>query len=340
MFCKVEFKHNEHERVVYVIHHVKTRKVYVGTSINPNKSVYKHYWLLSRNQHHNRILQEIYNDSKDLYHVYYVVKEKEDRQKIKNALIEYFVKEGRSLNPIVGSLVPDEEISEKAKTVALQSDTDPTIRLGVPPEKDNEKFLELITLDELSLYGVEGLDNVTEDVCFGSKIPGVYVIYHPKTEQFYIGSTSNLYTRLITHRHALKRNKHQNYNLQTAYNEDPLIKASCFMVKNREHAYQIEQYLLEVNWETKQLFNSSPDARNSLALVSYKGVVFSDTRRENMSKARKISNAGATPRKVCINGVVYTSVRDAARSLGLNFSTVHRWINGNTEEYKDWFYVD
>jgi len=340
MFSEVEFKHDERERVIYIIHHVKTRKAFVGISNTPNRRVYKHYRLLKNNRHPNLELQEAYNDSPNIYHVYYIAKEKDNLHELKKGLIDYYTKQKRSLNAGTNQQTNGTETTTQVMELAERSEEDYSIRLNSPSGVVSEKFVDLVMQEEIQLLGIEGLEVITEQVCFGSTIPGAYVIHHPETGQSYIGSTSNLYSRLLTHRNSLKKNKHANSCLQKAYIDSPTIKAVCFKAKDREHAYQIEQALLQANWDSGVLFNSSPDAKNALASFIYKGVVFTEEHRANMRKSRRKSTAGAPVRKVSIHGVVYPSVRDAARTLNLNFSSVQRWVNRDTEKYKDWFYVD
>jgi hypothetical protein len=46
---------------IYMIKNSKTKQVYVGSSINLSDREYKHFWMLNRNQHYNRYLQNSYN---------------------------------------------------------------------------------------------------------------------------------------------------------------------------------------------------------------------------------------------------------------------------------------
>ena len=44
-------------------------------------------------------------------------------------------------------------------------------------------------------------------------------------------------------------------------------------------------------------------------------------------------------RKVSIQGVIYDSIVEAAKALGLYTSIVRQRLNSKTERTKDWFYV-
>jgi group I intron endonuclease len=45
-------------------------------------------------------------------------------------------------------------------------------------------------------------------------------------------------------------------------------------------------------------------------------------------------------RRVSVNGIIYDSLNDAARSFGINPGTAYYRINATTDAYKEWFYID
>ncbi len=51
------------------------------------------------------------------------------------------------------------------------------------------------------------------------KISGIYMILNLKNGKSYIGSSREIYQRLMKHRYELRRNKHSNAHLQAAYNK-------------------------------------------------------------------------------------------------------------------------
>lgn len=58
------------------------------------------------------------------------------------------------------------------------------------------------------------------------KSPGIYKITNLVTGQIYIGSSSNVYNRIHTHKKCLRKNTHENKRLQNSwnkYNEDSFV---------------------------------------------------------------------------------------------------------------------
>lgn len=69
------------------------------------------------------------------------------------------------------------------------------------------------------------------------KAVGIYLIQNIVTNEFYIGQSSNLYGRWVSHRKALQMNNHYNYKLQQVYNEygaDTFKYKSLSIIPNRD----------------------------------------------------------------------------------------------------------
>lgn len=81
-----------------------------------------------------------------------------------------------------------------------------------------------------------------------NRVSGIYRILNVKNGKFYIGSSSNIYTRLKRHKNVLKRDKHENIHLQHAWNkygEESFIfevVEECLV----EELIKKEQYYLDV----------------------------------------------------------------------------------------------
>lgn len=78
-------------------------------------------------------------------------------------------------------------------------------------------------------------------------ISGVYKIYFNGTNNFYIGSSNNIYKRIIYHRSRLKRNIHENACIKNAFNKYGIN--NCFievMIEcNVENLLKHEQYFID-----------------------------------------------------------------------------------------------
>ncbi len=73
---------------------------------------------------------------------------------------------------------------------------------------------------------------------------GVYILFFYDQDKVYIGSTKNIYRRLIQHRFELNKNKHINKDLQECYNANNK-DLYCFTI-NCENILDIEQYFIDL----------------------------------------------------------------------------------------------
>jgi predicted GIY-YIG superfamily endonuclease len=112
--------------------------------------------------------------------------------------------------------------------------------------------------------------------------PGAYVIEHAKTGKIYVGSTGDLGNRKRGNICQLKKGKHHNGPLQTAFNTDTELSFLLIPTDTREEAYQYEQKLINHHSSTGLLFNIAPDVKST-----GKGLVRSEKTRQLISDAGK-----------------------------------------------------
>jgi group I intron endonuclease len=74
--------------------------------------------------------------------------------------------------------------------------------------------------------------------------PGVYVIEHPSTGKFYVGSSVNVRKRVINHQSMLRNNKHPCVELQAVYNQTPEIRVLAASTNGDKEAMAEEQRLV------------------------------------------------------------------------------------------------
>lgn len=74
---------------------------------------------------------------------------------------------------------------------------------------------------------------------------GVYIIRHPASGMFYIGSTGDYTRRQVVHMSQLRTGTHTNVHLQAAYNSDPNITWEFIPTNTREEAYASEQSMIQ-----------------------------------------------------------------------------------------------
>lgn len=329
-----DLQYNERVNGIYVIHHVKTRKTFVGYSAYPGRRVQKHYMYLRNNNHPSVVFQSAYNDSNDMYHVYFLTKTKEEAFNLRDGLIIEYTKQKRSFNkpPIHTSQL---ELNEELEII----DNNTIYHHPGITEKNNESFLPINENLHLMLDGTDDLEINAHNVKFGERHCGVYILHPIGSDLVYVGSSSNLYRRLIHHRNKLKFNNHPNIKFQEEFNVYPTLEFISFYCESIEKAIDLEQALIDTNWSRGNLLNLAPDARNSLKLISYKGVKLSPERIRNIVAGNRERHLKRR-KHVSINGVIYEGVREAAVKLNMNYSTVQRFLNYTTPEFKDWFYIN
>lgn len=191
-------------------------------------------------------------------------------------------------------------------------------------------------------------------------VPAAYVLSHPSTGKRYVGSTVNLYNRVCLHKSRLKAGTHDNRPLQEAYNNNARFDLSAILTDSKEKALDLEQQLLDEGHVCNDLFNIATDARRSMAgktvseevrkvlleqakvknvdpvfrarLSEKMKVVMNDPDLKSAQAARakkmmddpahKAKMAAALSRPVTIDGVHYSSIKEAAAQTGINYYTL------------------
>jgi group I intron endonuclease len=114
-------------------------------------------------------------------------------------------------------------------------------------------------------------------------VSGIYKITCTANNKVYVGSSVNIYKRLIYHRNALRNNRHHCVHLQRCFN---LYGETSFVLDVLEIC-KFEYFpIAEVAWIDRVfadglLLNSTRDYRGT------RGVVFSEETRQKISKANK-----------------------------------------------------
>lgn len=114
--------------------------------------------------------------------------------------------------------------------------------------------------------------------------PATYIIQDPLTGKAYIGSTGNLQHRMTVHISELRNEKHNNQELQTAFNNNKDLEVSATFFEDKETALDFEQCLLNEFHGQEFITNVASDARSSLT-----GRVATDEEREQ-SRQRMLGN--------------------------------------------------
>lgn len=94
---------------------------------------------------------------------------------------------------------------------------------------------------------------------------GTYLLVPKNDSGIYIGSTSDITDRRLTHRSSLERHCHKNFNIQKAYDDGLLEGMSIIFIPmpDRETAYELEEILIGYIGSDRKLFNISADPKKS-----------------------------------------------------------------------------
>lgn len=199
------------------------------------------------------------------------------------------------------------------------------------------------------------------------RLPGCYILNHPASGKFYIGSTGNLKQREWKLMTGLNNGRDHNPTLQELYWDDPNVVYEYKVARDREEAYDIEQEelnkwlghpdCLNVNNDARNVWSrgTMPDHRrrqlNAIASRVQAGKKWrlghnnSDEQRQRQSDSARAAWAGrervkTVPKALSIDGVRYGHAGEAASALGFSRRTVVVRASGNDERYRNWFYTD
>lgn len=204
---------------------------------------------------------------------------------------------------------------------------------------------------------------------------GVYIITHLKTAKAYVGSSRDVRARLWLHCSTLAAGKNKNRLLQDLFKD---CGYGGFIVRiitcqNREHAFDVEQSLLDKYRSQGRLLNLTDDVRDSTGVrfteeqrqrcsaqaslrkhseetktklsILRKEEGLTDAWRENIRNAnskkwkdpdfRKKWEAGRL-KTVTVEGREYKSLSEAARVYGISVSSVVR--RAESEAFPAWVF--
>lgn len=168
-----------------------------------------------------------------------------------------------------------------------------------------------------------------------SKSPGIYKIINTKTGYVYVGSTVNLYRRLIHHRAELEQNRHCNSHLQNSFN---LHGIDNFKIEILENCRRDQRQLYE-----RECFycKKEPKTFNTRTIESL-SFGFTRTISEESRKKQSLKLKGKIPKNLSdiqkihrrkigkfIEGnlvEIFESCKLAADSIGMKPNCFHQYI--------------
>lgn len=151
-----------------------------------------------------------------------------------------------------------------------------------------------------------------------------YTFKHKVTGKFYIGSCKEPRQRKSQHLTDMRKGTHANWKVQQEWNKDPNEENwewTTFIHRDKEAARNHERMLLEQNAKLNSLCLNISDS-----VTNHIGSVMTD----EIDSKRKANAAKALAAKfgfpVIVDGVEYPSIGVAADAIGVNQSTVSRWV--------------
>lgn len=196
------------------------------------------------------------------------------------------------------------------------------------------------------------------------RLPGCYILNHPASGAFYIGSTGNLKQREWKLMAGLNNGRDHNPRLQELYWDDPNVVYEYRIARDREEAYDMEQIeidrwlghpdCLNVNNNARTVWTRGTMseerirnicAKNTLIHSGQKyrlGQTNSDEQRQRQSDSIRSSwenrpRVRMPPRPVSVAGKIYDHAGLAAADVGCTRRTII--VRAADDRWPDYFYT-
>lgn len=177
------------------------------------------------------------------------------------------------------------------------------------------------------------MDKVTKEL----KVSGIYCIENITNHKTYIGSSKNIYQRLLKHFALLRHNKHQNAHLQNAWNKYGENSFRWFILElcDSKELTEKEQYCID-------LFG----AEYNITRIIERNILSRESRIKQGETRRRLHQEGklewnfnpVTLYVYDLDGKLLFSnplgLKDTARRLGISPSSICRVTNGTYQQCK------
>lgn len=182
----------------------------------------------------------------------------------------------------------------------------------------------------------------------------IYTITCKNNGKIYYGRSQEFEKRTRSHLNMLRSNTHYNLYMQEDFNkygESSFVFEIIHEYDNIQKSIEIEQQYIDENIgigyniggsiNGGDLFTTNPrkeeirELRRKLA-TGKNNPMYGKPKSQKMIDAVKKANS----KSVSIEGVVYSSISEASKKLGIGGTTISYRINAQTDRFKDWVYVD
>ena len=177
------------------------------------------------------------------------------------------------------------------------------------------------------------MDKITKEL----KVSGIYCIENITNHKTYIGSSKNIYQRLLKHFALLRHNKHQNAHLQNAWNKYGEDSFRWFILElcDSKELTEKEQYCIDLFGAEYNITRIIE--RNILSIESR--IKQGETRRRLHQEGKLEWNFNPVTLYVYdLDGKLLFSnplgLKDTARRLGISPSSICRVTNGTYQQCK------
>lgn len=177
------------------------------------------------------------------------------------------------------------------------------------------------------------MDKITKEL----KVSGIYCIENITNHKTYIGSSKNIYQRLLKHFALLRHNKHQNAHLQNAWNKYGENSFRWFILElcDSGELTEKEQYCIDLFGAEYNITGIME--RNILPRES--GIKQGETRRRLHQEGKLEWNFNPVTLYVYdLDGKLLSSnplgLKDTAKGLGISPSSICRVTNGTCQQCK------
>lgn len=169
----------------------------------------------------------------------------------------------------------------------------------------------------------------------------VYVMTHPGTGVFYIGSTSNLDGRRNTHLSRLSQNCHHSIKLQEAFNTDGQLTWQTTECATNEIAHTLEQQLISQAIGNPLLCNVRLNSGPPPGALNKDAVQRMSEVRTGIPKTAEWIDKIADSRRigVVVDGIAYRSASEAAIAHNTSAQTVFNRIKNTDPKFSNWNYA-
>ena len=164
-------------------------------------------------------------------------------------------------------------------------------------------------------------------------LSGVYCIININNGKRYIGSSKNIYQRLLKHRSLLRNNKHENVILNNSWKKHGENSFDWYILEicNEEELTIREQFYIDTLLSEYNI--TKLVIRNVLSKESR--IKQSETRKNRMRNGTILTNNTKSISIYNLDGVklkTYTTINQACKDLKLSHSSICRFLNGTTKQ--------